>query len=113
MRRAIAILACLPTAGAQNPAVWRFWAMGDGLYESFTRGVSLAPDGSLWVRHGQVEYMSILDGYSVTRIPNPNGTSSVYGIASGQAWAFAGNEFRLYSNSRWESRPVPEFAQRI
>jgi signal transduction histidine kinase/CheY-like chemotaxis protein len=100
-------------ACAQTPAVWRFWGTADGLYESFTRGVSQSPEGTLWIRHGQVPYMSVLDGYSISQIPNPNGDSPIYAIGWGEAWTFVGDEFRIYRSSRWESRRVPELAGRI
>ena len=42
---------------------WRFWSQADGLAESCIRSVGSGPDGRIWVRHGAVDSMAVLDGY--------------------------------------------------
>ena len=62
---------CCATALAQEQAGWRFWDRSDGFEESYTRAVSIDYQGRLWIRHGAVQSLSLLDGYSVTRLPEP------------------------------------------
>lgn len=68
--RWLPLLATLPVypQTAQN---WRFWGASDGLRESFSRSVSRAPNGDIWVRHGSVAEMSVIGGFDVKLIPDP------------------------------------------
>ncbi len=47
------------------------WSTVDGLHTNFCSTVEIAPDGSIYVNHGDDKYMSVLDGFSVKRIPGP------------------------------------------
>ena len=51
--------------------MWRYWTSADGLEETFTAALTATPNGQIWALHGAVPFMSILDGYGVTRIPDP------------------------------------------
>ena len=59
-------------AFAQHHMPWRFWTAADGLKESYSRSLSLGAGGRVWVRHGAAFGVSVLDGYSVTQIPEPS-----------------------------------------
>src|SRR5437764_11168720 len=68
----LAMIAILLAAARRSPAAsldWRFWTAADGLRESYTRLIAVGADGRIWMRHGAVDAMSILDGFTVTRIP--------------------------------------------
>ncbi len=62
---------------ADDRFLWRSWGVRDGLAETYSYAVSMTPGGSAYVRHGSVLSMSVLDGYSVTRIPDPRGSAQV------------------------------------
>ena len=50
---------------------WRFWTIADGLAESFSEEISIGPDGRAWIRHGRVESVTVLDGYSAVGVRAP------------------------------------------
>jgi len=92
---ALVSLLCPSSALPQTLFDWRFWTAADGLEESFVRNVARGRDGRLWVRHGAVDKMSILDGYGVVRIPEPRvggvvddwgRLARVYAGGDGEAW---------------------------
>ena len=69
------VLSCLLCAGTNLAGGtfedWRFWGLKDGLGESFSAGLSVGPDGRVWIRHGRVSRITILDGFAATGIPAP------------------------------------------
>jgi signal transduction histidine kinase/CheY-like chemotaxis protein len=69
----IPALVLLLSAGiaAQSASNWRFWDKSDGFEESYCRTIGVDAHGRLWVRHGAVSRMSVLDGYSVRKLPEP------------------------------------------
>src|SRR5260221_13227630 len=113
---ALVSLLCPPSALPQTLFDWRFWTAADGLEESFVRNVARGRDGRLWVRHGAVDKMSILDGYGVVRIPEPRvggvvddwgRLARVYSGASGEAWTVEDHALKRYQASGWMVE-VPE-----
>jgi signal transduction histidine kinase/CheY-like chemotaxis protein len=56
-------------AEGEEERMWRSWTAADGLGETFTSALTVMPNGQVWARHGSVHFMSVLDGYSVIRIP--------------------------------------------
>jgi signal transduction histidine kinase/CheY-like chemotaxis protein len=88
---------------------WRFWTQADGLAESSIRCVGSAPDGRIWLRHGAVDSMAVLDGYGVVRLPEMR-TGSIadwglraraYGARNGEGWAVEAGELRRFVAGRW------------
>ncbi|MFN7937589.1 MAG: hypothetical protein U0R19_29945, partial [Bryobacteraceae bacterium] len=79
---------------AQTAENWRFWNMRDGLREAFSRAISRAPNGDLWVRHGSVRDMSVVGPLGVRLIAEPrrdqlvntHRTARVWPDAEGRAW---------------------------
>jgi signal transduction histidine kinase/CheY-like chemotaxis protein len=70
--RAVAALALGATSLAgEGLDAWRFWNVADGMGESFTGDISVAADGRVWVRHGRVGTVSVLDGYGVVSLSAP------------------------------------------
>ena len=89
-----ALLACAFPASAQQPEKWRFWTAADGMRESYTYSLSVDAAGRVWARHGAVPEMSLLDGYTVARLPEARDSlgldwennSRAYASAGGAAW---------------------------
>ena len=88
---------------------WRFWTQSDGLAESSIRSVGSAPDGRIWLRHGAVDSMAVLDGYGIARLPEMR-TGSIadwglraraYGARNGEGWAVEAGELRRFVSGRW------------
>jgi signal transduction histidine kinase/ActR/RegA family two-component response regulator len=88
---------------------WRFWTQSDGLAESCIRSVGSAPDGRIWLRHGAVNTMAVLDGYEVARLPEMRTGSIIdwglraraYGAWNGEGWAVEAGELRRFVSGRW------------
>ena len=60
-----------PGFGYSERPRWRFWTAADGMRESYTYSLSLDSAGRVWVRHGAVHEMSVLETFGVTRLPEP------------------------------------------
>jgi signal transduction histidine kinase len=94
---------------AEDSVMWRHWTVSDGLQETYSFRLSAAPDDRAWVRHGAVRFMSMLDGYSVSKLPEPRdavtpdyqATSRVYGTLDGSAWTVSAGVLKHYSGGRW------------
>jgi len=103
------LLGCALAVSAQQPEKWRFWTTADGLRESYTYSLSLDPAGRVWARHGAVHEMSVFDGYTVSRLPEPRegdrinweSNSRVYTSASGSSWTAAEGALKEWKDGRW------------
>ena len=118
--RCLATIAVLLSAVRPSPGAsldWRFWTAANGLRESYTRALSVGADGRIWMRHGAVDQMSILDGLAVTRIPEPRigfhvdwaRLARVYADAKGVAWTVEDEALKRYQSGHWsiEAREQP------
>ncbi len=100
-------------ATAQEPPHWRYWLASDGLEESCSLTVSIGPAGLVWVNHGHVDKMSVLDGYTVANLPNPGVGAPVIETNDHILWSCDSHCFLRYSsypnrmNADWERFPVP------
>lgn len=73
---------------AQKISEWRVYRAADGLTESLTTAVTISPRGNVWVKHGEVDAVSYLDGYNVHHIPAPSEPNyRVYQSAAGRIWS--------------------------
>jgi signal transduction histidine kinase/CheY-like chemotaxis protein len=106
----IALLLGAPCGFSQpRSPEWRFWTQSDGLAESCIRSVGSAPDGRIWLRHGAVDTMAVLDGYGVARLPEMRTGSIIdwglraraYGARHGEGWAVEAGELRRFVSGRW------------
>src|ERR1017187_9007574 len=108
------LLLALPLA-AHGQMGWRFWTAADGMAESYSQSVGIAPDGTAWIRHGQVSTMSVLNGYSVSQIAEPRATrevnwgllARVHGGSPGEAWTIEDGVLKRYVNQRWTGCDAP------
>jgi ligand-binding sensor domain-containing protein len=100
---------------AEDQVQWRSWGVREGLVETYTYQLSVTPDGNAYVRHGAVRTMSVFDGYTVTRIPEPRGRvepnwaseSRVYVCPGCAPWVISEGELRTFRNGRWETHYSP------
>jgi signal transduction histidine kinase/DNA-binding response OmpR family regulator/streptogramin lyase len=109
-----AALACallIVPCAAQDQLLWRSWSSSDGMTETYGSRVSVAPDGSVWLRHGSVTSMSRLDGYGISRIPEPHGSKPywptakrVYVDLQGSPWLIVDQELLQYREGSWVAR---------
>lgn len=111
----IATLVCLCSpAFSQVRTDWRFWTASDGLAESYSRSISIGAGGRVWVRHGAVSSLSILDGYTVTQVPEPRAganidwghVSGIYEDRSGKAWTVENRTLTRFDGVRWAVEAV-------
>ncbi|HEV3197641.1 MAG TPA: response regulator [Bryobacteraceae bacterium] len=97
---------------ADDRFLWRSWGVRDGLTETYSFAVSGVPGGNAYVRHGAVRSMSVLDGYGITRIPDPRGsaqpdwpsTRRVYTGAGGTLWTASFGTLQEYRDGNWTVR---------
>ena len=110
----VILLLALPLA-VYGQMGWRFWTAADGMAESYSQSVGIAPDGTAWIRHGQVSAMSVLNGYSVSQIAEPRATrevnwgllARVHGGSPGEAWTIEDGVLKRYVNQRWTGCDAP------
>jgi signal transduction histidine kinase/CheY-like chemotaxis protein len=106
----LAALLPQPAAG-DDERVWRYWTVADGLPETFSAALTVAPDGRVWTRHGAVSWMSVLDGYSITLIPENRRfarddqlSRRVHVSPEGAAWAPTDSGLAELVNGAWIQR---------
>ena len=106
---------------AADPPLWRFWTAAEGLPESYTFRVSVSPNHQVWARHGSIKFMSVLDGYSVTKLPEPrNGPqprwadmARVFANRAGEAWTVEDSALKQYKDGTWVVRYTAPANQRL
>jgi signal transduction histidine kinase/CheY-like chemotaxis protein len=106
---------------ADGQTGWRFWTAADGLAESYCQTLALAPDGTAWVRHGQVDRMSVLNGYSVSRIAEPRAArevnwdllARVHAGMPRDAWTIEDGSLKRYANLCWTAMNSPAWPGRM
>lgn len=87
--------------------------MVDGLPEPACASVSLGARGRILLRHPNQPFISHLDGYSVTRIPAPEGGSKhVRESPAGQLWTATHKGLLEYKDDEWVLNPVDVIASR-
>ena len=106
----VAVLTLFSSTGwSQQSANWRVFQGADGLRDSFTTAVTLSPRGHVWVRHGEDEEISWLDGYAAGMLPSPGpGAYHVYESRSGQLWTVYREGLQEFKEGAWWGHPVSE-----
>ncbi|MBL8211663.1 MAG: response regulator [Bryobacterales bacterium] len=118
MERRVARCLCLlllVAVSMRGQVGWRFWTVADGMAESYTQSLASGADGSVWVRHGSVRAMSVLDGYSVRQIPEPRNAAEVnwlliarvYSDLPVQAWTVEDRVLKQWTGGEWIAHPLP------
>ncbi len=105
------LLSCATALGwcGDDSLLWRSWGVRDGFAETYTYRVTVAPDGKVYARHGAVRLMSVFDGYSVTRLPEPRRSnmpnftseSRVYTCQGCTPWVVTEGELRQFWRGKW------------
>ena len=101
-------------AAAQQPPHWRFFTSSDGLRESWVLDVTPGSNGRWWITHGNVDSLSIFDGYTIRRLPSPGATVAVREGPTGQIWSLLPRPtvldvydgVQLYEDGHWTSYPL-------
>jgi signal transduction histidine kinase len=94
---------------AQKASNWRMYKAADGLRESLTTAVTPSPRGNLWIRHGEMDTLSVLDGYTIRHLPAPAQYSyRVYESAAGKVWSVGTKGLLEFVAERWLSYPIEE-----
>ncbi|HOK76893.1 MAG TPA: hypothetical protein PLW35_04130, partial [Verrucomicrobiota bacterium] len=94
---------------AQKISEWRVYRAADGLTELLTTAVTISPRGNVWVKHGEVDAVSYLDGYNVHHIPVPSEPNyRVYQSAAGRIWSIYAEGLLEYVDSHWQRYPIKE-----
>ena len=80
---------CWRPAGvaAQQPPHWRFFTSSDGLRESWVLDVTPGSNGRWWITHGNVDALTVFDGYTIRQLPSPGATVTVREGPTGQLWS--------------------------
>ena len=103
---------------AEESSAWRYWTRSDGLQETYSYSLGLAPGRPVTVRHGAVRSMSVLDGYRTGHISDPyvtiNADTYTRGRATqgpnGSIWTAMEGNLMEWKAGEWvlRYRPPPE-----
>ncbi|HZP61223.1 MAG TPA: response regulator [Opitutaceae bacterium] len=90
--------------GEDGSPAWRFWDYSDGFIESHVLHITAAPDGAIWVKHGFINVIDVLDGYHIRRVPDPQDFQHVHA-----AWTVSPQGLKHYEDGKWVlySCPIP------
>jgi len=92
---------------AERPPGWSFWGTADGMKESYTSSIAVHR-GRVWIKHGSVTGMNILNGYGVGEMADPGGIGKIQTSPDGTLWSWTGQHLSRYHDSRWDSFNVEE-----
>ncbi|MBD3268034.1 hypothetical protein GF373_15315, partial [bacterium] len=112
MLRVLFLLVALLAVGrglAQEMTEWRFFTSLDGLRESWISSITVSPDGKIWINHGDVDEMSMYDGYRFHRFPSPSSSVRVIENKAGQIWSIYtrdGGGFQQFLDGKWNRYPL-------
>ena len=103
-----------PESRCQSRSDWQYWTSADGLKESYSRKMSIGADGRLWVRHGAVNAMSVLDGYTVIQIPEArrgseidwNRMARIHTGVDGAAWTVENHALMSFNGTGWNTEAL-------
>ena len=104
----VLVVAATPLPGAGGPEGWRFWGLPDGLAQSFSGEVAVAADGRVWITHGRVGKVSVLDGSGVRSLPAPGVIGQTVSIFGNERLLAKDDSGKLleYHRSKWIEHPV-------
>ena len=107
---------------AQQPPHWRFFTSSDGLRESWVLDATPGSAGRWWIAHGNVDTLSVFDGYTIQHLPSPGSTVTIREGPGGQLLSLLplSTRFDVYvglqyfENGRWivKVNPVAAWSRR-
>lgn len=107
------VLASQPTE-AQRASNWRVFRVADGLPEATCLSVTVGPHTRVLARHPYQPYVTLLDGYSATKLPAPaTNARRVYQSPAGQIWAPTHKGLLELRDGSWTLHEIPEIASRF
>ncbi|MBI4658700.1 MAG: hypothetical protein HY735_07595 [Verrucomicrobia bacterium] len=117
LRLTAIVLSCLAHAvatQAEKPLNWRIFRASDGLKDSLVVGVTVSPRGNIWVKHGESDEISVLDGYTVRTMPSPGRDNfRVYESRTFQLWSLYTNGLVAYDGKLWVPHPIAKVREEI
>ena len=106
----LANLAQLGVGGSNESVNWRVWNTADGMLEGFVSQVSRTPAGRVIVRHGDVSNLDILDGFTLSKLPDTASLGTINANIAGNLYTFDRSGVAVFSGGKWNHYPVPEVA---
>ncbi len=103
---ALFILFGTPWAISQSFDQWRYWTISDGLEETWSSSISIGPTGKVWVNHGDVTYLSCLDGYHIFSYPSPALSAKVLESDRETLWSLREGAILRLKEGSWISYPI-------
>jgi signal transduction histidine kinase/ligand-binding sensor domain-containing protein len=105
---ALAVGICVSgSVHAQGLPEWQTYRAADGLSESLSTSVSLGPRSHVWIRHGEFNALSLLDGYVVQRYPAPAQRSHrVYESRAGRIFSTCEEGLLEFRSTDWALYPL-------
>jgi signal transduction histidine kinase/ActR/RegA family two-component response regulator len=99
---------------AQQPPHWRFFTSSDGLRESWVLDATPGSGGRWLITHGNVDSISIFDGYTIRHLPSPGATVTVREGPTGQLWSLLPRStvldvydgLQFLENGKWIAYPL-------
>ena len=71
--------------------------------------MTVSPRGNVWLKHGELDESSWLDGYSVNKLASPGGANyRIHESRSAQIWSLYGSGLEEYQGGQWIKYPIPE-----
>ncbi len=107
------ILLSVGNADARELSYWRYWTSRDGLRESWVESLVVDLQGRVWVGHGEVNQVSILDGYEIRQLPVPATHPELRVGPNG--FVYDESTVHAYDEEKktWRPFEVPEWAHRF
>lgn len=111
----LAFLCAVPPAVcAQRAAHWRVYKAADGLAESFSTTVTVSPLERVWIRHGDSDTLSWLDGYEVHKLAcPPGGTFRIYETRTNQLWSMFPGGIAAFRREQWLEYPLSDIRNEL
>jgi len=98
---------------AERNYIRRVYRVSDGLKENQVTSVTVSPRGNIWARHGELNVLSYLDGYTVKHIPAPSGNYRIYESKSGQIWSLYSGGLQELKGDRWVAYPIDDIRDEV
>ncbi|MBI3280106.1 MAG: response regulator [Acidobacteria bacterium] len=106
------VLSLAVTGISASTKPWPVWQTADGLAEAYIRAISLDASGRVWLKHGEVSTLTILDGYSSMHLPDPwmVDDGGIVVAKDGEAWSGDRHGIAHYANGQWTQYRIPQVA---
>ncbi len=102
------LISAAALGSAQTASSWRFWDTSAGMRESYTVTVTRDAQGTVLAKHGVVDNLSRLDGYSVDTALDPRSLGRIVSAADGDLWTFDGVMLRHKTAGGWTAHLLAE-----